>query len=63
LEAIQAEAAAQKDSANWLARNTVYSAVRLGGWNVWRKHKLTKVAKLREYYALAKKAETHVPIA
>lgn len=26
------------DGANWLYRNSIYSAVRACGWNVWRKH-------------------------
>ena len=43
LEALQAE------SANWLTRNTIYSAVRAGGWAVWSKHDPNAVAALRAY--------------
>lgn len=41
--------ALQESGANWLVRNTIYSAVRAGGWAVWRKHDPKKVAALKDY--------------
>ena len=43
LEALQAQ------GANWFTRNTIYSAVRAGGWAVWRKHDKKEVQRLREW--------------
>ena len=37
----------QEKGCLWLRRNTVYSAVRAGGWNVWRKHDQDAVDSLR----------------
>jgi hypothetical protein len=41
--------ALQECGAHWLKRNTIYSAVRAGGWNVWRKHDKNTVKMLREW--------------
>lgn len=43
--------ALQEAGANWFTRNAIYSAVRAGGWNVWRKHDKNKVKELKDYAA------------
>jgi hypothetical protein len=43
LEALKAQ------GANWLTRQTIYRAVRAGGWVVWNKHKKSKVESLRSW--------------
>ena len=44
--------ALQEQGANWFTRNTIYSAVRAGGWAVWRKHNSDTVKTLKEYAKL-----------
>lgn len=46
--------ALQESGANWITRNTIYSAVRAGGWLVWARHDVRTVCALREYAAQAK---------
>lgn len=50
----------QELGAGWLKRNTVYSAVRTCGWNVWRKHDKEKVNKVRDLIREQKKTMTYV---
>ena len=39
--------------ANWLARNIIYSSVRIGGSFVWRKHDKKAIEDMRAYEAAA----------
>lgn len=38
----------------WAKRNAVYPAVRVGGWNVWRKHTAKSIAKSRALCVLVR---------
>lgn len=44
----------QEKGAFWLRRNSVYSAVRGGGWFVWKKHDFNEVSKLRSLISQSK---------
>lgn len=39
----------QKVGINWVKRNTIYSAVRLFGWSVWRKHTKSSIKHGKEF--------------
>lgn len=49
----------QELGASWLKRNTVYSAVRTCGWNVWRNHNRVKVRELQNLILAQKKIMTY----
>ena len=44
--------AMKKAGINWVKRNTIWSAVRIGGWAVWNKHTARSIAKARRYASL-----------
>lgn len=44
----------QKAGIGWAKRNAVYSAVRLAGWAVWRKHTKESIAHARKHCSLVR---------
>jgi hypothetical protein len=40
------------DDVNWLKRNTIYSAVRIGGGFVWKNHTPESITRGRQYVEL-----------
>lgn len=48
----------QELGASWIKRNIVYSAVRAGGWNVWRNHDKKKINEIRDMITYQKRIMT-----